>query len=95
MDAKSFAETTSADAPPEGLARPLQALWWMRKGDWERAHATAQADGTHEGAWVHAHLHRVEGDLDNAAYWYGQAKKPVSKAPLDEEWTALVETLSA
>ena len=79
------------DQPPAAL--PLQALWWAARDDWERAHEAAQADPGQDAAWVHAHLHRREGDLENAAYWYGQARQPVCALPLDAEWRAIAETL--
>jgi hypothetical protein len=85
----SLAGTT----PPAGLSTPLEALWWQGKGDWERAHELAQAAGDADGAWVHAHLHRVEGDLGNAAYWYRRAGRPVAEDSLDDEWSALGRTL--
>lgn len=85
----SLAET----APPAGLSPPLTALWWGAKGNWEQAHAVAQQIPTADGAWVHAHLHRVEGDLDNAGYWYGRAGRPVSSAALETEWDQIASEL--
>jgi hypothetical protein len=81
--------TLDEPQPPPGLSSALQALWWQGKGDWERAHRLAQAEDGADGAWVHAHLHRVEGDLSNAAYWYRRAGRPVATEPLDEEWAAI------
>jgi hypothetical protein len=63
------------------------------KGDWKRAHESAQQDEGPEGSWVHAYLHRKEGDQDNAAYWYGRANKPVCPEPLDAEWLSIVKAL--
>ena len=80
-------------APPANLSQPLTALWWAAKGEWEKAHSCAQQIPTADGAWVHAHLHRVEGDLDNAGYWYGRAGKPVSSATLDAEWDQIASEL--
>ncbi len=85
----SLAET----APPTNLSQPLTALWWVAKGDWEKAHSLAQQTPTPDGAWVHAHLHRVEGDLDNAGYWYGRAGKPVSSVMLEAEWDQIASEL--
>jgi hypothetical protein len=85
----------SGDQPPAGLAPPLRALWWDGKGDWDRAHAEiADARGA-EAAWVHAYLHRKEGDRGNAAYWYARAGKPVGAGDLAAEWDAIVAGLSA
>jgi hypothetical protein len=71
----------------------LQALWLAGKGDWDGAHDLAQRDERGAGDWVHAHLHRKEGDLANAGYWYRRAGKPVARGSLDEEWAAIVAAL--
>jgi len=68
-------------------------LWWDAKGDWTRAHESAQQDEGKDGSWVHAYLHRNEGDQDNAAYWYSRAGKAVCREPLDEEWLSIVRGL--
>jgi len=77
-----------ADAP--ALVR---ALWHDATGDWEGAHRVAQDIDTPEGAWVHAYLHRKEGDVGNAGYWYRRAGKPVASGSLDTEWDAIAEAL--
>jgi hypothetical protein len=84
-----------ADAAPAlDLAPPLAALWWAGRGDWERAHRLVQdADGA-EAAWVHAYLHRVEGDLANAGYWYARAGRPAAKGDLETEWATIAAALS-
>jgi len=71
----------------------LEALWHERRGDWDRAHEIAQDIAGSDGSWVHAYLHRREGDLSNAAYWYRHAGKPVARGNLDDEWRAIVEAL--
>jgi len=72
----------------------IQALWWAKKGDWEMAHNIAQEVESSNGSWVHAYLHRVEGDLGNAAYWYRRANKPSkSNESLDVEWTEISEAI--
>ncbi len=93
MDLGSFKASLTGDAPPEGSDRALQALWHEAKGDWAKAHRLAQGQRDDVGAWVHAYLHRVEGDDSNAGYWYRRAGKPQSSAPLDEEWEAIVSAL--
>jgi hypothetical protein len=93
MDLTEFKASTAADAPPAGLSLPLQTLWWEAKGDWKRAHECAQEDHTPNGAIVHAYLHRVEGDLGNAGYWYRQANQPVAKDSLEAEWERIVSAL--
>lgn len=83
-------------APPTGLAPPLVALWWDRRGDWDRAHAAAAADEDgRDAAWVHAYLHRREGDADNALYWYCRAGRPAATAPLAAEWDEIAAALLA
>jgi hypothetical protein len=85
---------SSRDAhPPGGLAPLLLALWHDRKGDWDAAHRVAQEVGTRDGAWVHAYLHREEGDLGNARYWYDRAGRKPSEAPLEDEWREIVAAL--
>ncbi len=75
------------------MSLALQALWYAAKGDWNIAHQRAQDDEGRDGSWVHAHLHRVEGDLGNAAYWDRRAGKPIATEPLNAEWEAIVEAL--
>ena len=88
-----FKTSLSGAAPAPDLAAPLVALWWAAKGNWDKAHSVAQDEETSEAAWVHAYLHRVEGDIGNAGYWYRQAGKPVATGPLEAEWEAIVHTL--
>jgi hypothetical protein len=93
MDIAEFRKSLAAAEPPQHLSLPLRALWWEAKGDWKKAHETAQADEGERGAWVHAYLHRVEGDLSNAGHWYRRAHKPEARTPLPEEWQQIVEAL--
>ena len=93
MDLAAFTGSLNQQQPPAGLSRPLQALWWAAQGDWDQAHRLAQAESGADGAWVHAHLHREEGDLGNASYWYSRAGRAMSKKPLAEEWEAIVTEL--
>lgn len=65
----------------------------MPQGDWKKAHESAQQDQGREGSWVHAYLHRKEGDQDNARYWYTRAAKPFCRDPLDEEWANITRDL--
>ena len=83
-------------APPDGLPGPLRALWWDRRNDWERAHAIAAEDEEgRDAAWVHAYLHRREGDPGNAHHWYRRAARPASAAPLEAEWDEVAAALLA
>ncbi len=93
MDLASFKQSLDRDAPPAGLERALAALWREAKGDWDAAHRLAQGQDDADGAWVHAYLHRVEGDLPNAGYWYRRAGKPPSSAPLKREWDEIAGAL--
>ena len=79
--------------PADGLAPPLAALWWAAKGDWDAAHKIVMNEDNKDAAWVHAYLHRVEGDLSNAGYWYRRAAKPVATDSLDAEWQRIVDAL--
>jgi hypothetical protein len=88
-----FKASLSKAAPAPELPPPLAALWWAGKGNWDAAHKIAQDENDKESAWVHGYLHRVEGDLGNAGYWYRQAGRPVATVPLESEWEAIVSTL--
>jgi hypothetical protein len=88
-----FRASLSGTAPASGLNAPLAALWWAAKGDWDAAHKIVQDESDANSAWVHAYLHRVEGDLSNAGYWYRRASQPVAKGPLEAEWEGIVEAL--
>lgn len=70
-----IAGAEAGQEPPAELSAPLKALWYAEQGQWDRAHGIAQDLGSSEGSWVHACLHREEGDLDNARYWYSRAGK--------------------
>ena len=94
MTEADFHATLLSAAPPAGISPALQALWYAAKGDWNKAHDITQPGGP-ELDWVHAYLHRVEGDLSNASYWYRRAGKPAANVPLDDEWAALVRTFLA
>lgn len=94
MTPAEFKQTLSDDAPPTDLAAPLAALWWAAKGEWDKAHGIVMNDGSREAAWVHAYLHRVEGDLGNAAYWYRVASRSAANGALTEEWDGIVAGLS-
>jgi hypothetical protein len=86
MTLADFNATLCATAPPSGLSPSLAALWWAWKGDWERSHGIVQEEEGVEAAWVHACLHRVEGDPGNAGYWYRRAGKPPAAGSFETEW---------
>jgi hypothetical protein len=93
MDLAAFRASLSAVQPPASLGPALRALWLDARGNWEGAHDAAQADEGGAGDWVHAYLHRKEGDAGNAAYWYRRARQPVCRSSLDEEWAAIAGAL--
>ena len=95
MTLAEFERTLSKSAPPKGLSASLAAVWWAKKGDWERAHKLVMDEEGPEAAWVHAYLHRVENDLPNARYWYGQARRKAAAGSLDAEWSAIAAALLA
>jgi hypothetical protein len=93
MTFAEFERSLSAAQPPAGLAPVLVALWHDAKGDWTAAHEAAQTVDGPEGAWVHAYLHRKEGDAGNAAYWYRRAGQPVPSEALEAEWRRIAAAL--
>ncbi len=93
MTLDEFRESLRNEKPPANLSLALAGLWWDAKGSWQQAHESAQQDEGPAGSWVHAYLHRKEGDASNAGYWYRRARKPHSKASLEEEWREIAETL--
>jgi hypothetical protein len=95
MTLAEFRATLATPKPPPGLPRPLEALWHDARGDWDRAHRVAMKAKGRDAAWVHAYLHRKEGDLDNARYWYREAKQPEGTGALEKEWAAIAAALLA
>ena len=92
MTLDEFKATVSASTAPP-LSGALQALWHDARGDWDKAHEIANGVDDQTGAWVHAYLHRKEGDLGNAGYWYQRAGQPVANDSLESEWTRIVSAL--
>lgn len=90
-----FRASLTGPAPAPGLSAPLAALWWAAKGAWEKAHELVQNEASAEAAWVHAYLHRVEGDPGNAGYWYRRATRPAATGSLEHEWNQIAVTLLA
>ena len=93
MKRNDFKISVKKQSPSEKLPNPLAALWWHKKGDWDKAHAIVQSDKTDEAAWVHALLHREEGDLGNASYWYSKANKVMPEETIENEWELIVSEL--
>lgn len=93
MNVKRFKDSLDGDRPPQGLSSALTALWYDAAGKWRQAHETVQGQDGSGDAWVHAYLHRKEGDLANAAYWYRRCGRPLPESPLDVEWENIVAGL--
>lgn len=93
MTLQEFRNSLQHERPPAELSLPLAGLWWDAKGDWAKAHESAQQDEGPAGAWVHAYLHRKEGDLSNAAYWYQRAGKVPARDSLEAEWNEITGSL--
>jgi hypothetical protein len=93
MTLDDFRASLEASVPPAGLRPALRALWHDARGDWDEAHHIAQGIEDRTGAWVHAYLHRREGDPANADYWYQRAGQPACSGPLDREWIQIVLAL--
>lgn len=93
MTLEDFRNSLAAEQPPSELSLALAGLWWDAKGDWTRAHESAQQDEGTAGSWVHAYLHRKEGNPSNAAYWYRRAGKATSREPFEQEWRNIVGNL--
>ena len=92
MTIDEFRNTIASVSPPS-VSPALIALWHDARGDWNAAHHVAQDVEDETGAWVHAYLHRKEGDLSNASYWYHRAHRPVQSGSLETEWQQIVTAL--
>jgi hypothetical protein len=93
MTLDAFMQSLNQERPPVELTPPLKSLWWDRKGDWHQAHGYVQDGIDAPSAWVHAYLHRVEGDLGNASYWYSRAGRTAPDCDLDREWLMIARSL--
>lgn len=93
MTLAAYIASLDGASPAPDLSAPLAGLWWAAKGDWDQAHKIVQDESSREVAWVHAYLHRVEGDLGNAGYWYRQAGQPAATDSLQAEWKRIAATL--
>jgi hypothetical protein len=93
MTPAEFKRSLSKAGPPARCSPALQALWWAAKDDWTAAHEIVMKHDDADCAWVHGHLHRVEGDVPNALYWYRQAEKPAATGALDGERDAIIAAL--
>lgn len=95
MTLDEFQQSITANNPPAELPPGLASLWWDAKGDWARAHSSAMVEKSDDGSWVHAYLHRKEGDRDNAAGWYSRAGRPFCEDSLQNEWLCIAREILA
>ncbi len=93
MTLDEFKASLASDTAPTGISEELRGLWLSAKDGWESGHVVVQEIETADAAWVHAHLHRIEGDLANAGYWYRRAGRPACQDALDLEWDQIATTL--
>jgi hypothetical protein len=93
MTLTELKRSLSQPQPPPGLSPALRALWWAAKNDWDAAHKLVMDEDGKDSAWVHAYLHRAEGDNENARYWYQKAGKTPANGPLQPEWDAITAEL--
>ena len=93
MNYDRFIQSFTDDLPPQDITDLLTALWWEKKGDWHKAHIITQEIHTNDASLIHAYLHRREGDLSNANYWYHTAGVSVFIGDLNKEWGTLVKRL--
>jgi hypothetical protein len=93
MTPSAFKRSLSDKKPPSGLSAALTALWWAGNDSWDKAHDVVMNDEGTDCAWVHAYLHRVEGDRDNARYWYRQARREPATGDVAAEWASIAAAL--
>lgn len=93
MDLIEFKNTVNDSAPPKKVSVYLNALWYDKKGDWNKSHNIIQDVDDKTASWIHAYLHRKEGDNGNAGYWYSRAGKHFPETSLEEEWDDIVASL--
>ena len=93
MDLASLKESLAATQPPAQASVYLQALWHDAKGNWQKAHELIQDLPDKQAAWIHAYLHRKEGDLNNAHFWYRRSGQPEFLGELSQEWEQITSVL--
>ncbi len=93
MNIADFKASLTAAAPPAGITVYLQALWFDAAGNWQKAHELIQDLPDNNASWLHAYLHRKEGDNANAGYWYRRAGKKNPLVSLEQEWEQIATAL--
>jgi len=92
MEVNEFIDSLKNPAPVQTFSNALAALWHEANGDWDKAHDLVQ-DNSPASCWVHAYLHRKEGDVSNAGYWYNRANQQAAQGSLEDEWEAIARDL--
>jgi hypothetical protein len=90
MNLSTFKDTLSQASPPANISVYLESLWFDGKGDWDKSHTIIQDVADKNASWIHAYLHKKEGDIGNADYWYNKAGRKRPSVSLDEEWEQIV-----
>ena len=93
MTFEQFGQSLSKSSPPAAISQHLESLWYDAKGDWEKSHNIIQDINDSNASWIHAYLHRKEGDTWNADYWYSRSNKKRPNISLEDEWASIVKTL--
>ena len=93
MNLQAFKESLSGPQPPDNASEYIKALWHDANGDWDKAHMIIQDIDDVNASWIHAYLHRKEGDISNADYWYRNAGKKRPPVALETEWEQIVSAL--
>ena len=93
MNFEQFQESLSQSTPPSQVSAHLKGLWYDAKGDWQQSHEIIQDINDTDAAWIHAYLHRKEGDIGNADYWYSRAGKKRPTVSLQQEWEMIAKEL--
>jgi hypothetical protein len=93
MTFKVFKESLLNNSAPSGISDYLRSLWYDAKGDWNKAHQIIQDVEDKTAAWIHAYLHRKEGDVTNADYWYSRAGRKRPAISLEQEWELIIKEL--
>ncbi|HEX5169044.1 MAG TPA: hypothetical protein VFW11_07705 [Cyclobacteriaceae bacterium] len=90
MTLNDFKQSLSGDSPAMPLSDLLKAMWYDGKENWDMAHSIVQDINSNEASWIHAYLHRKEGDIGNASYWYHKAGRSLPNISLQQEWEEIV-----
>lgn len=93
MDITDFKESLLTSSPPVGASEYIKALWYDAKNNWKKAHELIQSLPDKNASRIHAYLHRKEGDIGNADYWYAKAGKKRPSVSLGEEWEQIANDL--